>query len=266
MKRLSSGQGFSLAELEYAVFMGYDSVVLKPDIEIGGVDQLLNMHMCRQMMANAEYIPEIIITYNLLSGTTGEKDSHGRYINKMSKSRGNYIPVNSDPSEMYGKVMSIPDEIMWIWYREFTEITEDELQVLKSFVCDGKLHPKVVKQLLARVIVGTFNFFDLGIIKQAENEFNSKYGKQALLIPDDLKIVLFGEDEIFIETLAKAVDNSKGYIRRLVMQGGVRVLKGDKYVQISIDEINSNTKQWNCFIINIGKHHYIKLLDKESNV
>jgi tyrosyl-tRNA synthetase len=143
-KRLDRGLGLSVAELEYALFMGYDSVVLNPDIELGGVDQYLNMHVCRQMMSTAGQNPEIIITYNLLPGTSGELDEEGRYA-KMSKSRGNYIPITADAAEMYGKTMSIPDEIMWIWYRELTDITPTELDTLRKDVSSGQVHPKLAR-------------------------------------------------------------------------------------------------------------------------
>jgi tyrosyl-tRNA synthetase len=257
-KRLTAGQGFSIAEMEYAIFMGYDSVMLNPDIEMGGVDQYLNMHMCRQMMANAGQKPEIVISYNLLSGTTGEKDAQERFI-KMSKSRGNYIPITADPPDMYGKVMSIPDEVMWIWYRELTEITPEDLVSLKAQVLEEKIHPKSAKQLLARTIVGIFNNFDAEIIRLAEDDFNSKFGKHTALIPEDMKTIPIVEGESLIETLARASGESKGYIRRLVQQQGIRFLKDAEYIVLSLDNLNSPGQEWTERVVSVGKRHYYKL-------
>ena len=269
--RLAAGHGLSLAEMEYALFMGYDSVVLNPDLEIGGMDQYLNMHVCRTMMGNAGQKPEIIITYNLLAGTTGEQDEQGRYI-KMSKSRGNYIPVTAEPSDMYGKVMSVPDEIMWIWYRELTEITNDDLGILKSSVNGGGIHPKDAKQLLARVIVGTFNHFDSQIIKTAEDDFNAKFGKKAVLVPDSTEDIpifkvrpLSGLNRKFIinsmttgHSLAEVALKSKSEIRRLTKQKGIRILQEGKYVPLTTDKLDSPSEDLDGKVVRVGKRLYYR--------
>jgi len=274
----------SLAEMEYALFMGYDSVVLEPDLEIGGADQYLNMHMCRTMMNNANQKPEIIITYNLLAGTTGEKDEQGRYI-KMSKSRGNYIPVTAEPADMYGKVMSIPDDVMWIWYRELTEITADDLKSLKVQTDEGQIHPKEAKQLLARVIVGTFNNFDLQVVTSAEGDFNEKFGKKAVLIPESAKVIdwetivsggtttyvtnptpssTINTQETCITSLANISGRSKSDIRRLVQQKGIRILEEGKqdYELMKFEELTELSSLFadkNVRVIKIGKRDYYKL-------
>ena len=109
--RISNGGSVSLAELVYSLFMAYDSVALQPDIEVGGIDQFVNLHWCRELMKMHDQRSEIFVTVDLLPGTTGEVDNQGRFA-KMSKSMSNYIQVREDPSTMYAKVMSIPDEIM----------------------------------------------------------------------------------------------------------------------------------------------------------
>jgi tyrosyl-tRNA synthetase len=103
-KRLDEGLPLSLAEAEYALLMGYDSVILKSDVEVGGMDQFLNFHFCRGMMEAAGQLPESFVCFDLLPGTTGEKDEQGR-LRKMSKSRGNYIPLNATATDKYGKAM-----------------------------------------------------------------------------------------------------------------------------------------------------------------
>ncbi len=262
--RLAQGFGLSVAELEYALFMGYDSVVLNPDVEIGGVDQYLNMHMCRQMMANSGQKPEIIITYNLLPGTTGEQDEQGRFV-KMSKSRGNYIPVTADPRDMYGKVMSIPDEIMWIWYRELTEISPEELSTLKELVNAGKIHPKVVKELLASAIVGLFNHFDQRIIREAKNDFDDKFSKRVALIPKSTEHVQMDPEESLLETLGRITKRSKSDIRRLARQNGIRIFNGTDYVPITVDNLVLPSGRFANRVVRIGKRHYYKLQTKVSS-
>ena len=260
--RLAAGHGLSLAEMEYALFMGYDSVVLKPDIEIGGMDQYLNLHMCRDMMGNAGQKPETIITCHLLAGTTGEKDEQGRHI-KMSKSRGNYIAVTAEPSDVYGKVMSVPDDVMWIYYRELTEITPDDMNTLKSSVDEGKVHPKEAKQLLARVIVAIFNNFDEQIIKSAEDDFNAKFGKKAVLIPDSIEVI---SQETFpsfqtttvVTVLAGKTQKSKSEIRRLVRQNGIRVLENGKYVPMTADYLDLMLTDINGKVVKVGKRRYFR--------
>jgi tyrosyl-tRNA synthetase len=263
-ERLAAGHGLSLAEMEYALYMGYDSVVLEPDLEIGGVDQYLNMHMCRTMMANAGQKPEIIVTYNLLAGTTGEKDEQDRYI-KMSKSRGNYIAVTAKPADMYGKVMSVPDDVMWIWYRELTEITSDDLKIFRALSEGGQIHPKEAKQLLARVIVGTFNNFDHQIIKSAEEDFNEKFGKKAVLVPDSTKVI--SQKDIYsfqtttvLSALAGITQNSKSEIRRLAKQKGIRILqKGEtEYVPMTTKDLDIPLFDIDGAVVKVGKRRYFK--------
>jgi len=255
--RIKNGQGLSMAELEYALFMGYDSVVLNPDVELGGVDQYLNMHVCRQMMANAGQQSEVIISYNLLAGTTGERDEQGRYV-KMSKSSGNYIPVMADPADMYGAVLSIPDEVMWVWYRELTETTPGELDDLKALVKSGELHPKEAKQLLARVIVGTFNNFDEQVIAAAENDFNEKFGKGATLVPDSTEVVRIEPDKTLLETLVQLTGKARNEIRRLIQQQGIRLLLEDDYVPVTVEQLALPSAQFDQRVLKVGKRFYYK--------
>jgi tyrosyl-tRNA synthetase len=258
-KRLDRGLGLSVAELEYALFMGYDSVVLNPDIELGGVDQYLNMHVCRQMMSTAGQNPEIIITYNLLPGTSGELDEEGRYA-KMSKSRGNYIPITADAAEMYGKTMSIPDEIMWIWYRELTDITPTELDTLRKDVSSGQVHPKLAKRLLARAIVGMFYQFDETVISDAEKDFDAKFGASSVLVPDTTQSVQVDATRPILEILSAISGRSKSDIRRLAEQRGIHVLRGTQYELLPLEELNDTAKKLHDAVIRIGKRHYFRLL------
>lgn len=256
--RLSGGHGLSMAELEYALFMGYDSVVLNPDIELGGVDQFLNMHVCRKLMANARQNPEIIIAYNLLPGTTGETDEHGRF-KKMSKSRGNYIPITTPPDDMYGQVMAIPDEVMWVWYRDLTEITSADLQKLRSQVQAGELHPKEVKQLLARAVVGTFNGFNADIIRSAEQDFESKFGKTAVLVPASTKQTNAQANQTILAVLSVATGKSKNELRRLAEQNGIHILQGSTHVPLALSSLTESVSRYSGAVLKVGKLSYFKL-------
>ena len=260
-KRIDAGAGITMAELEYACYMGYDSVVLNPDIELGGKDQFLNLHMCRNMMRIAGEEPEVIITYNILSGTTGAKDDEGRF-QKMSKSLKNYIAVEEDAGEMYGQVMSITDDVMWLWFRELTNITPEELVELKSLVKAGQLHPKDVKSLLARTIVATFNDSDMKIVKVAEENFNSKFGKSTQLIPEDTKEVIVAPNETVISVLAEATNNSKSQINRILSGNGLKILRDDKYVLLEKDQLLLEVEKFDGCVFKVGKRNFIKMIVK----
>ncbi len=259
-KRLKSGGSISMAELMYALFMAYDSVVLKPDIEVGGIDQLLNLYWCRELMKIKGLKSEVFVVTNLLAGTSGEIDSEGRMI-KMSKSLKNYISITEKPSEMYGKVMSIPDETMWMWFRELTEISSSELEELKSKVQDGDIHPMEAKRMLARVIVGTFNHHDKNIVNEAERNFNQKFGKQKQLVPDDIETVTAPYSSKLIDVLSNTTGISKSGLRRMLTsseKGGIRILRGDNYFPLTMDDLN-NQRMEDEIIVRIGRKRYYRI-------
>jgi tyrosyl-tRNA synthetase len=256
-KRLDAGLPLSLAEAEYALLMGYDSVELKSDVEVGGLDQFLNFHFCRNMMEAAGQEPESFICYDLLPGSSGEKDEQGR-LRKMSKSRGNYIAVEASPEDMYGKVMSVPDEVMWVWYREITEIRAAELEALKAEVAEGRLHPKEAKRLLARTVVATFHAYDKATVEKAQAAFDQKFGAAKALVPDDAKSVTLEAGAKVLAALAAATGESGGQVRRLVGQKGVHMLKGGAYEPIAEDLLNQDAGALKGQVIKVGKRSYFK--------
>lgn len=256
-KRLDAGLPLSLAEAEYALLMGYDSVQLNSDIEVGGIDQFLNFHFCRNMMEAAGQIPESFVCFDLLPGTSGEKDEQGR-LRKMSKSRGNYIAVEATPDDKYGKVMSVPDEVMWIWYREITEIRKGELEQLKAEVAEGRLHPKEAKRLLARVVVATFHGHDKAVVEKAQAAFDQKFGAAKALVPDDAKSVAVDASLKVLGQLAAATGESGGQVKRLVGQKGVHMLAGEEYQPIAEALLNEDASALKGKVIKIGKRNYYK--------
>ncbi len=227
--RLAAGHSLSLAELEYAVYMAYDSVVLQPDVEIGGIDQLLNMQVCRRLMLSMSQTPEVVVTYDLLSGTTGERDSEGRAV-KMSKSRNNYIPVMAEPSDMYGLTMSIPDAVMPDWYRNLTEISAADLKELVARISSGEIHPKAAKELLAQVVVATFHAHD------------AQAGVRAKLV------------------LARTSGQSNKHVRRVAAQGGMRLqAEGMGPVTISQQEVDKPAATFAGSVVRMGRHLLVRI-------
>jgi tyrosyl-tRNA synthetase len=257
-KRLDGGHSLSLAEFEYALLMGYDSVELKADVEVGGMDQFLNFHFCREMMQQAGQKPESFITYDLLPGTSGEKDAEGR-LAKMSKSRGNYIPLEAAPADMYGKVMSIPDEVMWVWFRELTEISAKELDALKAEVNGGLIHPKLAKQLLARVVVATFHPAEPGAVETAEADFNSKFGKAAKLVPDSVEALPHADGQTLGDALKAATGESSTQLVRLTKQNGLSILQGEAYGPVSEAALKQPAGMYSGQVLKIGKMRYFKV-------
>ncbi|MEM3112568.1 MAG: tyrosine--tRNA ligase [Candidatus Anstonellales archaeon] len=262
-KRLKTGGFVSAAEMLYPLFMAYDSVVIRPDIELGGIDQLLNLHWCREVMKLYRQPSEVFILVDLLPGTSGEKDEEGQLV-KMSKSKKNYVMVTEEPSEMYGKVMSIPDEIMWIWYRELTEISPQDLDRLKSLVAGGKFHPMEAKRLLARAIVGTFNHFDQDIIDSAERAFNQKFGKQKVLVPEDIEEKHAAIGDRIIDILSQITGESKSNIKKMTTQvgpSGIKILEGNEYRDINTGELlTRRIAKGESFVIKFGKCRYFRLI------
>lgn len=258
-KRLDEGLPLSLAEAEYALCMGYDSVVLKSDVEVGGMDQFLNFHFCRNMMEAAGLPPESFVCFDLLPGTTGEKDHQGR-LRKMSKSRGNYIPLNASAVDKYGKVMSVPDDVMWIWFREITEIRQTELDALKAEVESGRLHPKEAKHLLARVVTATFHQYDPELIAEAEEAFKGKFGKAAQLVPIDTMEYKLEPAQKVGDALKHALGESSSQVRRLVTQKGIQWLKGSEYVALPEALLNEPASELADQVVKVGKQRYFRFI------
>jgi tyrosyl-tRNA synthetase len=261
-KRLDAGAPLNLAEAEYALLMGYDSVKLDSDVEVGGMDQFLNFHFCRDMMAAAGQTPESFICFDLLPGTTGERDEQGR-LRKMSKSRGNYVAVEAAPEEKYGKVMSAPDEVMWVWYREITEIRAGELSALRTEVESGRLHPKEAKRLLARAVVATFHAYDAAVVSGAQAAFDQKFGASKVLVPEDTKTLALDPKAKLLDSLREASGRSGAQLRGAVEQGGLSFLKGESYQPVLLEHLAQPLGAFCAAhgnVIKIGKKEYFKFL------
>src|SRR6201997_2082276 len=148
-KRFTEEKPIAMHELLYPIAQGYDSVALEADVELGGTDQKFNLLMGRQLQRDYNQLPQIVLTMPLLEGTDG--------VQKMSKSYGNYIGITETPEEMFGKVMSISDALMWRYYELLTDVTMAQIEELQKKVTSGEAHPMKVKQELGRILVKDFH-------------------------------------------------------------------------------------------------------------
>ena len=217
-KRYKAGNPISLLEFLYPIVQGYDSVVMESDIELGGTDQKFNLLVGRELQRDYGKTPQVVITLPLLVGLDGVK--------KMSKSLGNYIGFNEEPINMFGKIMSISDTLMWNYYELLTDLPKSEIENRKSKIEKNEVHPKEVKTELAKLIMDQFHL----PAKNAEaiEEWNRVHNTKNRAIPDEIETVQIS-DEIFasgqtqlLQVLAKQgfiASTSEGH--RLVKSGGL---------------------------------------------
>lgn len=217
-KRYQSQQPIAVHEFLYPLLMGYDSVHLKADVELGGTDQKFNLLVGRELQKQAGQKPQTVLMMPLLEGLDGVK--------KMSKSLGNYIGVDDAPNEMFGKIMSVPDELMWRYYDLLSFKLPEEIKRLKQSVNEGQ-NPRDVKILLAKEIIERFH--DQAAADLAEQDFIQRFQKNQ--IPDDMpeKTVVSENGELGILHLLKAADlvSSTSEANRMI-QGGAVKIDGEK--------------------------------------
>ena len=243
-KRYNNQAPISIVEFLYPLIQGYDSLVLNADVEIGGTDQLFNMLVGRALQKDAGKLEQAVITMPLLVGLDGCK--------KMSKSADNYIAFTDSPKEMFGKIMSISDETMWDYYRLLLEFPTSKIDNLKSE------HPMDAKKSLASSLVGQFH--SMQIAKHELEQFEQVFSRNKL--PDDMPIFswnnLLGDEASgpLFEIMAKSgLFESKGAVRRLIQQGGVKV-DGEK----QDDPNRALNRSEGEKIIQAGKRIFFKLL------
>ncbi|WP_375056227.1 tyrosine--tRNA ligase [Zobellella sp. DQSA1] len=217
-KRYSSGQSIAIHEFMYPLLQGYDSVALRADVELGGTDQKFNLLMGRELQKDAGQSPQVVLTMPLLEGLDGVK--------KMSKSAGNYIGVDEAPEQMFGKIMSLSDELMWRYFELLSRRNLEELAVLKQQVAEGA-NPRDIKILLAKEIITRYH--SEAAAEQAYQDFVLRFQKNA--IPEDLPEVVLqaGGEGIAIANLLKdaGLVDSTSEALRMIRQGAVKV-NGDK--------------------------------------
>jgi len=243
--RFANQLPISIHEFMYPLVQGYDSVALKADVELGGTDQKFNLLVGRELQREWGQAPQTVITMPLLEGLDG--------VNKMSKSLGNYIGINEPADEIYGKIMSISDELMLRYYELLSDLTVVELDKLQAELKDGTLHPMAAKKQLAREMVGRYHGDDAAVladenfIRRFKNHENPEDMPEFVRAPEGGKVML-------CKVLAEAgltKSNSEG--RRSIQGGGVKV-NGEK--------ISDENQEIDCageYIIQVGKRRFVKV-------
>ncbi|MFY9113557.1 MAG: tyrosine--tRNA ligase [Desulfomonilia bacterium] len=241
-KRFQQQHPISIHEFLYPFIQGYDSVALRADVELGGTDQIFNLLMGRDVQKAYGQEQQVVMTLPLLEGTDG--------IQKMSKSYNNYIGVDDAPSEMFGKVMSISDELMWKYYELLSSRSLDEIRDLKERVAGGALHPMDAKMDLAEEIVGRYHGKDEG--KLARESFTRVFKERSL--PTDLPEVALDLDRPWICTVLKEASlvKSTSEAKRLVAQGAVSI--DDEKVSDSEQILSPGT-----YVIKVGKRRFARI-------
>lgn len=242
-KRYKSGKPITIKEFLYPLMQAYDSVSIKSDIELGGTDQKFNLLLGRDIQRHFEQEPQVVLTMPILEGLDGTR--------KMSKSLGNYIAVEDTPEDMYGKIMSVSDELMWKYYDLLTSVSDDEINQKKS------AHPMESKTNLASLIVQWL--YDGQRAIDAKNSFETKFSKRQF--PADAKEILIDKSEVAgVVNLAVKISTkikSKAEAKRLVQQGGLTI-NGTK-----IDDIGADVPDSDILEVKLGKREFFKVIIKE---
>ena len=243
-KRYKSNQTIALHEFLYPLIQANDSIALKADIELGGTDQKFNLLVGRELQRAYGQEPQIVITVPILEGLDGK--------NKMSKSLDNYVGIDESPSEMFGKIMSISDELMWRWYELLSFKSIDEINALKSDQANGK-NPRDIKIDLAKELISRFH--DDQSANHAESNFINQFQKKN--IPDDIEEVslTISESSIPLVNLLKdcGMTSSTSEAMRMIKQGAVRIDE-EKITDIK-HVISSGTSA----IYQVGKRKFKKI-------
>jgi tyrosyl-tRNA synthetase len=230
-KRLEAGQGLSLAELMYSVVMALDSVETNCDLEVGGIDQFLNMQMCRKVMDICGQTPELVVATSLIEGTDGTGA-------KMSKSKGNYVPLTASAGEIFGKIMSVPDRLVEQYFRALSEWLDSEIAVATERVKAGSLHPMDLKKVLAGEVTAAIHGVDAAM--KAREEFLALFSKRTFGEVEDLPTIGDLGQSVIDAVKSLGFAKSNGDVRRVAEQNGLRLVVesegGQEQVALTADE------------------------------
>ncbi|GBC80998.1 Tyrosine--tRNA ligase [bacterium HR10] len=250
-KRLREGSPISLHELLYPVAQAYDSVVLQADVELGGTDQKFNLLLGRDLQREFGQEPQVAMTVPLLVGTDG--------VQKMSKSYGNYIGITEPPDAIYGKVMSISDELMWTYYEVLTDVPAEELARWRAEAEAGRVNPRDLKAQLARRLVAEFHSEEAA--RRAEEEFNRIFRERGL--PSEIPVVHLPASvgdhvELARVLVHSGLAPSMREARRLIEQGGVQV-EGER-----ITDPRARILVKPEFVLQVGKRRFVRVRSRET--
>ena len=244
-KRFSSNKTIAIHEFLYPLVQGYDSVALEADVECGGTDQKFNLLVGRELQRDYEQEPQVVITVPILEGLDGVK--------KMSKSLDNYIAIDEEPDEMFGKIMSISDELMWRWFELLSFMPEEDIAKLKDEMKKGK-NPRDIKFILAEELVDRFHKEGEG--KKSKEIFLNRFQKGN--IPDEIESVKFDikNDSILLVNLLKDTNmiSSISEGNRLITQGGIKI--NSEKVEDPKLEVSKGSEG----IYQVGKRKFLKII------
>lgn len=246
-KRYNNQQPISLHEFFYPVMQAYDSLAIRADVELGGTDQLFNLLAGRELMEKRGMEPQVCFTLPLLEGTDG--------VRKMSKSYGNYVGLTDEPADMFGKLMSIPDEMIVKYYRLASSVPVDEIDEIERGLAEENLHPNKVKRALARNIVAVYH--DEQAAHDAEATFDKLFKEHAL--PEDIESLNYDlSGEVYVPALLvqAKLASSAGEGRRLIDGGGVK-LDGQALEKGVYSLEGSLLKDK---VVQVGKRRFVKVL------
>ena len=243
-KRFSENKSIAIHEFLYPLVQGYDSVALKADVELGGTDQKFNLLVGRELQRDYDQEPQVVITVPILEGLDGVK--------KMSKSLNNYVAIDEEPDEMFGKIMSISDDLMWRWFELLSFMSEEEINSLKKEMQDGK-NPRDIKFILAEEIVDRFHKDGDG--QKCKESFLNRFQKgQTPENVDLVKVNIDGESILLVNLLKETnmiASVSEG--NRLIKQGGIKV--NSEKVNDPKLEISANSEN----LYQVGKRRFLKI-------
>ena len=247
-KRLANETAISVQELLYPLMQAYDSVAIESDVEVGGTDQFFNLLVGRDIMRAYDMQPQVVATWSLLVGTDG--------VEKMSKSLGNYVGITDEPADMFGKLMSIPDDVLPHYFALLTDRGFDGAEQLDADIQSGEVHPMDAKKELAGIIVERYHDADAAVAARAEFENVFSRGNVPSDMPEsEVAAADLDDGQIWIVRLVVAAGfaASNGEARRLVRGGGVKL--GDEKVA---DE-NAQVAVADGDILQVGKRRFARL-------
>ncbi len=248
--RIKNGNELYMHEMLYPVIQGIDSALLHMiygscDLEVGGTDQTFNMLIGRDVMKMYKQEPQAVLSFSLLVGLDGKE--------KMSKSLDNYVAINDTPSDMYGKIMSIPDSVIEEYFTLCTYTSKDDIDEIMSQITKGEVNPKDIKMRLAGEIVAMYH--GEGARITAEQDFITKFQKKE--IPEDVPIIMSSEQESLMEAFKQAgIVESNTEFRRLVEEGAITILSNDNQ---KISDTQSLSQEG---VYKIGKKRFVKIVFK----
>jgi len=243
--RFENGKPISIHEFLYPLIQGYDSVALEADVELGGTDQKFNLLMGRDLQRSRGQEPQVVITMPLLEGLDG--------VNKMSKSLGNYIGITESANDIYGKILSVSDDLMFRYYDLLSDLSSGDIEQLKQKLEKGEIHPKEVKKQLAREL--TTRFYSQQDAFRAEENFEKVFKKGGL--PDDIpEKRVQSSEEIWLPKLLVEIELVKSTSdgRRMIKQNAVSI-DGEK-----VTDVNTQIVPSKKILIKVGKRRFCRVL------